>query len=135
MTNRIVKCQETIKQLENELFTEKDLRGLSQLEKEFVRGNGYHVQYDQPIYYSGGQVFEHYKDTFYLFIARNLTTGKKQLYAITKAQSIAPNDKTDGMFNSEKWLVLDTQRGLFSKFNFERRFMGIPNVKLIFAKY
>lgn len=109
-------------ELSNSLFTEKNLRGLLPVEKDFIRENGYHVELNQ-----GGE-------TFYMFIA-STQLGKKQLYAISKKQSISPNghDINESIFNYCCWLLFNAKKNTFSRFSFEFRF-SVPPVKFIFAK-
>lgn len=126
--NRIIRAQQTINALEERKFSEREMRGLSKAEKQFIADNGYHVRLVQNNTYFGL-----YNGVYYMFIARNLSTGKKQLYAITKHQSILPNEKTDGIFNYEKWLVLNTKEVCFKPLYYERRFCTMPNVTLVFA--
>lgn len=81
-------------ELSNLLFTEKEMRGLMQVEKDFIRGNGYQVSLNQN------------GDIFYLFIALN-KLGNKQLYAISKKQSISPNNRdiNESTLNYCCWLL------------------------------
>jgi hypothetical protein len=108
-------------ELNNQLFTEKQMRGLSRVEKDFIRDNGYHVALNQN------------GDIFYLFISTN-NLGKKQLYAISKKQSLCPNghDINYSTLNYCCWLLFNAKKRTFSKFAYEFRF-AIPNVKFIFA--
>lgn len=122
-TNRILKLQAAKKVLENAVFTEKDLRGLSKVEKDFIRENN---------------MKKTYKD-FYMFIEKNLSTGKKQLYAFHKLQSLFPNgnDICSDFINVECWLIFDSTaaksfyKDFFSKLRFERRFCQTPSTMIL----
>ena len=92
-------------ELSDKLFTEKEMRGLLRVEKDFIRENEYHVSLNQN------------DEIFYLF-----PLGKKQLYAISKKQSINPN----GHFIQLLLLAF------ISKMSFEFR-CSVPNVTMIFA--
>lgn len=124
--NKFLAAQEKIRELSLLKFTDKQLRGLSKYEKQFIIENNYHVQIEQVDFLKR-------KQTMYMFIA-NDSLGRKRLYAITKKQSIQPNETKmfNGYFNYECWLVFEKDKG-FSKFNFERRFCKTPNVRLIFV--
>lgn len=127
LKNRMLKAQNRIKELDSVVFFKKDLRGLSSIEKQFIVENDYKIVFKQTnTIGTNGNV--------YLFIAKN-KIGKKQLYAITKKQSISPNghDISQSAFNYECWLLLDAQLWCFSKFNYERRFCTTPNTRMIFA--
>ena len=127
MKDRILKALERIRQLDDAVFLQKDIRGLSKPEKHFLEENGFKVKLVQKGFTRSCT------GTYYMFIARNMSSGKKQLYAIKKRQSINPNEKKDGVFNYEKWLVFDARHGEFCDLNYERRFCTIPPIKLIFA--
>ena len=101
---------------------------MSKIEKEFVEENNFNVALKQRRYAN-----ECCTGIYYMFISRNKSNGKKQLYAIKKRQLIMPNEKKDGIFNYEKWLVFDCRRREFCDLNFERRFCEVPPIKLIFA--
>jgi hypothetical protein len=108
---RVLRSFRRLQVLESVLYCDYDLRGLSKSEKDFIRGNEYRCYYD-----CGGK-------RFYIFIARNLTTGKKQLYAYEKKQYFTPNAQdANGVFNYEKWLLVNTRWEKISVFNYERRF-------------
>ena len=121
MKSRILRACEKAKEIESRLFTEKDLRGLTINEKEYIRKNGYRVLSALP---NGEKI--------YLFVARQVN-GRKALYAITKKQSINPNGHqiSKDAFNYECWLVFDRERYGFSKFNYERRFGRMGNSEII----
>lgn len=107
---RIEVAQMKINHLHSAVFTEKDLRGLSYAEKEFIRNNGMHVEVtcDNQVYY--------------MFIHRDECTRRKRLYALSKTQSIFPNDlflKT-GHYNYQCWLTF-TKRG-FNPYCYEYKF-------------
>jgi hypothetical protein len=127
--HRIEEANKRVKELDALLFTNKEMRGLSKVEKDFIIENDYHVKLIQSnVIGTNG--------TLYMFIAKNLL-GKKQLYAITKYQSINPNGKDiagcESGNNYDVWLLFDARYGRFSKFYYERRFCTIPNRRLIFA--
>ncbi len=130
--NRILKAQKVIRELDNTVFSAKEMRGLSKTEKEFIEENNFNVTLTQRRYVNH-ILLESCTGTYYMFIARNKSNGKKQLYAIKKRQSLVPNEKKDGLFNYEKWLVFDARRREFCDLNFERRFCEVPPIKLIFA--
>lgn len=123
--NTILTAQQKIKNFETQVFTEKDLRGLTKKEKEFLIKNDMKVQFDQPRGYKGFT-------TIYLFINRN-AQGKKQLYGCSKKQSINPNghDIAPNHFNYACFLILNN--GKFDKYNYEFRFNGRMNLNWIFA--
>lgn len=127
MTNRILRAIKVKEEIEASLFTETDLRGLSKSEKEYIRENGYKCYVD----ISG---FKGCVIRYYMFINRNLL-GKKQLYALTKKQSLLPNghDISESAYNYECWLLFNANERLFSKFNYERRFCTTPNMRMIFV--
>ena len=125
LNNRILRAQELLKSMSEQKFTEKDLRGLSKIEKDFIRENGYNVELKQ----SGN--LRSNTGIYYLFIMRNRTTGRKQLYALKKRQIVRPNEKVNGIFNYEKWLVYIARYGYFNDFEFERRFCEVPPFKFI----
>lgn len=125
LNNRILRAQELLKSMSEQKFTEKDLRGLSTIEKEAIRENGYHVELKQR-----GSLKSN-TGTYYLFIQRNRTTGRKQLYALKKRQIVRPNEKVGGIFNYEKWLVYIARYGYFNDYEFERRFCSVPPFKFV----
>lgn len=106
-------------EVEASAFTEKDLRGLSECEKVFVRSHDYQRRV-------GG---------FVLFIARNISTGRKQLYAQTIEQWFYPNghDIDFSRFNYECWLTFDRRNDCFCRFNYEVRFSTLPPLQLLFV--
>lgn len=126
MKNRILDACQKAKRIEAMKFSEKELRGLSKSEKEFIRCNNYNVCINCRITVSGDPV------KLYLFIAKQLN-GRKALYAITKKQSINPNghDISNEAHNYECWLVFDRGKNGFSKFNYERRFGRMGNSEII----
>lgn len=108
---RVLRSLRRLQALESVLYCDYDLRGLSKQGKQFVKDNGYRCYFDCE------------GKRFYIFIARNLGTGKKQLYSYEKKQYFTPNAQdANGVFNYEKWLVVDTSRGRITQFNYERRF-------------
>lgn len=118
---------ERAKKFEQSLFTEKDLRGLSKPEKEFIRENNYHVYYQQK-----DTTYKHF-DKIILFVARDKTTNKKRLYGLTKWQLINPNlcDTAWGQksWNYQYWLVPVLSKALpFSPYSYEFRFSESASV-------
>ena len=108
MKARILNAAERAKAIESKKFAEKDLRGLTDAEKTFVRENGYNVCVSQ---YFPGRGYQ----KLYMFVARQ-ANGRKALYAITKRQSIAPNrtDIFSNVWNFEVWMLFDAAAGMFS---------------------
>ena len=108
---RVLRAVKRLQALESVLYCDSDLRGLSKPEKDFIKGNEYRCFYD-----CCGK-------RYYIFIARNLTTGKKQLYAYEKKQYLHLNQQDGaGVFNYEKWLLVNTRWEKISNFNYVRRF-------------
>lgn len=111
---RVLRACKRVKALEGVLYTDFDLRGLSAAEKEFIRDNEYRCYYD-----CCGR-------RYYIFIQRNRTTRKRQLYAYEKKQYLTPNghDVAGGLYawNYECWLTVNTRTGEISRLNYERRF-------------
>nr|DAI13930.1 MAG TPA: hypothetical protein [Caudoviricetes sp.] len=97
-----VSLQDRFSKFENSIFTEKELRGLSTSEKEFVRENSMSRVFRQEVQ------FRHF-NKIYLFIAVDRTTGRKHLYGQTKWQVLCPNRKDtcymQGAFNYNCWLL------------------------------
>lgn len=120
MKDRILRAVNKAKRIEAMKFTEKELRGLTNAEKDFVRDNEYSVCLNQCGH------------KFYMFVAKQLN-GKKALYAITKRQSINPNghDISREAYNYECWLLFDRKKGGFSKFYYERRFCKVGKSGII----
>ena len=71
---RVLRAVKRLQALESVLYCDSDLRGLSKPEKDFIKGNEYLCFYD----YCGKR--------YYIFIARDLGTGKKHLYSYEKKQ-------------------------------------------------
>lgn len=111
---RVVRACKRVKALEGVLYTWEDLRGLSIAEKRYMIDNNYRCFYD-----CCGR-------RYYIFIQRNQTTGKRQLYAYEKKQYLTPNghDVAGGLhaWNYECWLTVNTRTGEISRLNYERRF-------------
>lgn len=105
---RFLRMRKSLRAVEKFKYNEDDLRGLSACEKDFMRENG------MKIYWDG--------DTrYYIFIARNLATGKKQLYAYTKKQMIDPNSDSYGNgYSYEMWHTFRRLYG-FDCLHYERR--------------
>lgn len=119
-----------IKAYEDVCYEEKDLRGLSKAEKEFIRENDYRNYYDQreQDFKNGGYKVVRY----YIFIKRNISTDKPQIYAYRKEQWIDLNAQhfkiigPDTRHNYAYWLLFDKNgyenRGkAFSRYNYEYR--------------
>ena len=106
------RMQEKIKALESVRYEESDLRGLSDIEKDCIRDNEYKCFVDVR-----GR-------RYYIFIAKNATTGRKQIYGQSKKQLISPNghDICKDKFNYSCWLILQPNRcAPFDIFCFEVR--------------
>jgi hypothetical protein len=125
-SNKVLNAQENIKEMNSLKFTDKDLRGLSKEEKDFIIENNYNVavtQYDL----SGNSI------KMYLHIKRN-NLGKKELFAYTKKQALRPNQKdvSKSHLNHEILLKFNAKESFYRKFNtleFERGFAN--NQRLI----
>ena len=125
-SNKVLNAQEKIKEMNSLKFTDKDLRGLSKAEKDFIIENNYKIsvkQYDL----SGNSI------KMYLHIKRN-NLGKKELFAYTKTQALRPNDRdiSKSHLNHEILLKFHARESFYHKFNtfeFERGFAN--NQKLI----
>ena len=114
--NRILRLQSEKKRIEERVFTDKDIKGLSKVEREFIIENNMKATCGD----------------FYMFIEKNKSTGRKQLYAYHKEQSLFPNDyKIGNRFNYECWLTFDRVRGTFSKIEYEVRFCQSPHERVI----
>lgn len=131
MKARFLQAIEKRDALNNRLFSETEMRGLSKIEKQFIRDNKYkaHVVQDS--------VNSLMKGTYYLFIERN-RIGKKQLYAYHKKQVLCPNkrDICADAYNYECWLTFTNNESdwNFNQLNYERRFCILPTtITLIFA--
>ena len=131
---KYLRMQKRLRAVEDVTYTEWDLRGLSPREKEFVRENQYKCYIDRqqldgkaPLRYNrsiGAHVVGTSMNRYYIFIARDLATGKKKLYAYSKKQYLnySGHDICPDYWNYECWLTVDTNRGDINKFNYERRF-------------
>lgn len=97
----IYRKQQKLQAMEAVKYEERDLRGLSQKEKEFIRANDYRMFVDCE-----------YKHRYYIFIARDLTTGRRRIYGLSKYQLIDPNGQyfplTTARYNYSVWLTLNT---------------------------
>lgn len=126
MKGRILSAIKRKKEIESTLFSEKELRGLSKVEKEYIRENEYKCYVD--IAWPRGTV------RCYMFIERDLI-GRKRLYAITKKQSIRPNgrDISANAHNYECWLLFTPSITPFSIYFYERRFCRVPEIRMIFV--
>lgn len=116
---RIIKAMDNLKSIEAYQFTEKDLRGLTPVEKDYIRNNGYGSHVDIRPFRDGKPV------RYYMFIARDLH-GKKHLYALSKSQVLAINghDICPNAYNYECWLIFNN--GGFDRYHYERRFCETP---------
>ena len=69
------------------------------------------------------------KHRYYIFISRDLTTGRKRLYAYEKKQYIQLNghDISSDAYNYECWLTIDLRKdyGEISRLRYERRFCNL----------
>lgn len=127
MENRILNAQKRLRALEAEVFTEKDLRGLSKIEKEFVRENGYKKIYDVQSAYR----FE--TGRFFLFINRN-RLGKMQLYALRKdmlLRTCRANKNYPTCWNCEVWLEFHWSWPHFNTFDVEIHKTDTPNIQFL----
>lgn len=119
---RIIRACKRIKALEATEYGEYDLRGLSRKEKEFMHENGMKCWYD--FHDVMGR-----KHRYYIFISRDLTTGRKRLYAYEKKQYIQLNghDISSDAYNYECWLTIDLRKdyGEISRLRYERRFCNL----------
>lgn len=124
---RILSALKKAKEIEARKFTEKDLRGLTNAEKEFIRDNDYNVCVSASI-----DAFGKRKQKLYMFIARQ-RNGRKALYAITKWQSVYPGGKdfAEGAYNYQCWMTFSKKENGFSKFYYEFRFFTMDNSELI----
>jgi hypothetical protein len=109
---RILKAQNRIRTFESIRYSEYDLRGLSKAEKAFMCDNDMRSYYDCRDY--SGRMHR-----YYIFIKKNATTGKKQLYAYEKTQWMRPNGQELGSWNYQYWLTINTSNGKVTKFNYE----------------
>lgn len=111
----VYRKQEYIAALEVVKYEERDLRGLSQKEKELIRDNNYNNFVDVR------------GTRYYMFIARDLTTGKRRVYGYSKYQIIDPNGDyfhfTETRYNYNAWLILNTdlEAQPFSPYRYEVR--------------
>lgn len=116
---RITRAIAQIKRIESYTFTEKELRGLTAQEKEFIRDLDYRSYVDIK------------NVRYYMFIARDLH-GKKHLYAYNKRQVMEPNghDISESAYNYECWLTFSAGAYVgapeFSRYYYERRFCTSP---------
>ena len=114
---RFLRAQKRLRAVEAVLYTDNDLRGLSATEKRFIRENGMKCYID---------VLEYYGTTrYYLFVARDFTTGKRRLYAYSKRQWLNPNghDVSASAYNYECYLLVAPMKDKpVSRFDYERRF-------------
>ena len=127
MKDRILKACKRAKEIESRFFTEKEMRGLTNDEKEFIRDNDYNVCVSACI-----DAFGDKKQKLYMFIARQ-RNGRKALYAITKWQSVYPGGKDFApcVYNYQCWMTFSKKENGFSKFYYEFRFSTMDNSELI----
>lgn len=112
---RYLRAYKTLMLIENITYTNTDLRGLSKAEKEFMNNNGNKSYIDE------------YDQRYYIFIARDLSSGKRRLYAIGKRQWLNPNghDISPNAYNYECWLIVNTNTNPWhyvSPLYYERRY-------------
>lgn len=107
------------KEIEAQAFTEWQMRGLSNAEKDYIRENSYKRRVGD----------------FILFICRNKASGRKQLYAITTEQWFYPNchDVDACRYNCNCWLLFNSYKKTFLKQEYEVRFVECPNVLLLYV--
>lgn len=117
MDNRILRAQNAWKALCQEHFTEKDLRGLSAKEKEFIRDHAYFrvITIDS--------VYSWIRGRYILYIDRN-KNGRRQIYAMRKDQLIQ-SAKASTFFprngNTEVWLTFNWEWPHFNMYEAEIR--------------
>lgn len=115
---RYLRAYKTLKVIESITYTDTDLRGLSKAEKAFMHSN------DNKIY------VDECNRRYYIFIARDLSTGRRRLYAIGKRQWLNPNghDISKDAYNYECWLIVNANTNPWhyvSPLYYERRFCQI----------
>lgn len=115
---RYLRAYKTLQVIESITYTDKDLRGLSKAEKAFMNSN------DNKCY------IDECNRRYYIFIARDLSTGKRRLYAIGKRQWLNPNghDISPIAYNYECWLIVNTNTNpwhYISPLYYERRYSQI----------
>lgn len=116
---RFVRYAAQLRAFEGVTYTAQDLRGLSKREKEFITGNG-------------GRCYIDARDAmdkphrYYLFKSRDLTTGRRKLYAMDKRQLLNVNghDISPDVYNYSCWLIVDFSRGCgrVNRLRYECRF-------------
>ena len=113
---RIFRAYKRLKAMESTEYTEWDLRGLSNAEKEFMRENNMKSYYDCRDYSDK-------MHRYYIFINTDKATGKKHIYAYEKSQWLRLDGQDFGGYNwnYSYWLTIDTKRGMITKFNYEFR--------------
>lgn len=91
--------------IESVQFNEYDLRGLSKAEKNYIRENDFRTYIE---------LTDELGNTtkYYLFITKDLTTNKPRLYAFSKHQLLCVNEKKDGLFSFERFLVVATGKAI-----------------------
>lgn len=125
MNNRILRAYWRLKALDEEVFTEKDLRGLSKAEKEFIRENGFKKTFSvqSSLLTSSGK--------FYLFVHRN-RCGRMQLYAQRKDMVVRCNHYNryfTNRWNNEVWLQFNWRWPHFNMFEAEIHLAEIAPIK------
>lgn len=115
---RYLRAYKTLKVIEGITYTDTDLRGLSKAEKIFIKNN------DNKVYIDDNN------RRYYIFIARDHSTGRRRLYAISKRQWLNPNghDISQDAYNYECWLIVHTYSNPWYYVNplyYERRFCQI----------
>lgn len=115
---RYLRAYKTLKVIESITYTDTDLRGLSKAEKAFMHSNDNKIYVDEN------------NRRYYIFIARDLSTGRRRLYAIGKRQWLNPNghDISQDAYNYECWLIVNTNSNPWhyvSPLYYERRFCQI----------
>lgn len=119
-TDTILRVQNELRVFEKETFTEKEMRGLTEQEKEFIRENDYKKYWDGD------------ETRFYMWIQKN-PLGKKQLFAFAKWQIIDPNGAgLYGKLNYRYWHILTTDG--FKEYTYLATPWGNPNIKMYFIK-
>lgn len=143
--NRILNILAKKREMCEAKFTEKDLRGLSKIEKQFIIDNNYY-----RVYRRCGMVWDKYAqcgEYYILFIGRD-SLKRKRLYAYSNIQAMFPNGKDimQNAYNYECWLTLNAKYytdedpiyrvsdvyEAFSKFGFEYHFSDMPTMQSSF---
>lgn len=142
-TGKILQLMKKWELFKQQKFTEKDIRGLSKREKDFIRANEYNVVYFQKTTYK-------HMDKIVLFIDKDMVTGKKRLYGQTKWRMMLPNGEFDDAAPQsagnptrivyDRWLIprldnVGTKWEVFNYYWFEQRFCTVPHFPYPYALF